>query len=95
MKVKKEIWVEVCDFCGEPKTSTCTLCGKDICGVHSIGIEHGYTKEEKEKQNAGGYGIIIGGNVFASSFCPDHLGLELTEQYNNSLSQSIIEEKEK
>ena len=38
MKVKKEVWVEVCDFCGELKMHTCALCGKDLCNKHTIQI---------------------------------------------------------
>ena len=42
MKVQKEVWVEVCDYCNNGKSSTCLVCGNDMCSEHSINIQTGY-----------------------------------------------------
>ena len=80
MKKKKEIWVEVCDFCGEKKVNVCGLCGKDLCRLHTLHLERSYTNEELSPSS-----ICFGGKTVMSCFCPDHLGLELTEKYNQSI----------
>ena len=87
VKIKKEVWEEVCDFCEEPKTGVCSICGKDLCGVHTLGLEKGYNKEAIAGRSSF-YGIIYLGNGVVSSFCPDHLGLELTNKYNDSCKGS-------
>jgi len=85
MKVKKEVWEEVCDFCGEPKTGTCNLCGKDLCLRHSLMLQRDYTCEERSPGS-----LFIGGKTVVGNFCPDHLGLELTDKYHDSLIGSKI-----
>jgi len=44
MKKKKEVWVEVCDYCGKPKARTCPVCGQDICDKCSAPILTGYVR---------------------------------------------------
>lgn len=87
MKVKKEVWVEVCDFCGNKKVRVCCLCGKDICDKHSLTLTRERTPEEAT-------GLMwVTPKIVLSCFCPDHLGLELTNKYNDSLSETKIKEE--
>ena len=88
MKKKKEIWVEVCDFCGEEKTGVCDLCGKDLCNLHWLSLERSYVAGETS-------GLYIGGKIVVNKFCPDHLSLELTEHYQKSLLKLEKERKKK
>jgi len=85
VKVKKEVWEEVCDFCEETKTGTCNLCGKDLCNTHSLLLQREYTCDEYYQGR-----IFIGGKTVVGNFCPDHLGLELTNKYNDSCKGSKI-----
>ena len=85
VKIKKEVWEEVCDFCEEPKTGVCSICGKDLCSIHKLSLTRGRCEEEYSR------GIMyLDGISIIRSFCPDHLGLELTNKYNNSCKGSKI-----
>ena len=44
MKVKKEIEVTVCDFCGKDTWAgrTCAVCGKDVCGDCDVACNVSY-----------------------------------------------------
>jgi len=95
MKVKKEIWVETCDFCKEEKHVVCSICGKDICKRHTLTLETDL-------------GLIEPGMVYFApvptltikrSFCPDHLGDELgfimVDKINSSnQSKNEVEQKD-
>lgn len=83
MKIKKEIWVERCDFCENNKDDVCSICGKDICSKHRLSLSRGRSLTEK-KDHMGVY-IVDWGISIASCFCPDHLGLELSQRYTKSL----------
>lgn len=93
MKVKKEIWEEVCDFCGNKKARICCVCGKDICNEHSLTLMREYTNEESNKM--GGL-MWVGSKTVLGPFCPDHIQTahELRKAYNDSLSETKIKEGE-
>ena len=79
MKVKKEVWVEVCDFCGEPKDYTCNLCGKDLCSKHTLHLSTQHSE----------VGVIIYvGDTLVTCFCPEHLSEELKKKHDGYLTKS-------
>jgi len=85
VKVKKEVWEEVCDFCGETKANVCVICGKDLCSIHTLGLTRGRTSED-----CIGWTFYLTDHSVISGFCPDHLGLTLTDKYNDSCKGSKI-----
>ena len=78
MKIKKEVWIEVCDFCGEPKEYTCDICGKDLCSKHALTLTTHYTEYPS---------AIILGTPIVKTFCPEHLSDTLKEIYFEKLQQ--------
>jgi len=78
LKIKKEVWVKICDFCGEPKKYTCNICGKDLCSKHALTLTMPYTKYSS---------AIVLGTPIVKIFCPEHLNDILKEIYFKKLQQ--------
>ena len=81
MKVQREIWVEICDFCNEDKAHVCELCGKDICSKHALRLETAYTPSN------GGM-VVFSGYKIAGYFCPSHLSEELMKLLDERLKEA-------
>ena len=85
VKIQKEIWVEQCDFCDEKKKTVCSICGKDICGLHALTLDTSYYKESGSSMM-----FLPPALTVIHSFCPDHLSEELL-QYLNDKVHSLSE----
>jgi predicted nucleic acid binding AN1-type Zn finger protein len=84
MKIKKEVWVEVCDVCGEEKNAVCSLCGIDVCTKHSLNL---VTNHYPKTEGSEGYLVFTSGVSVARLFCPNHLSGELKELLNKKLEE--------
>ena len=85
MKIKKEVWVEQCDFCESKKTFVCKICGKDVCNKHVLNLNATYVNESSSS------GIYLFGDTVKDCFCPNHLGEEMKKLYEEYLKKKEIE----
>jgi len=77
MKVKREVFVEICDFCEKQKSTVCELCGKDLCSKHALRIDMLYTSSTSPV-------VFSGDNIFGA-ICPNHLTPDAREQYDKKI----------
>ena len=85
VKTEKIIELTKCDFCDREAKTKCTICGLDLCDVHTLSLF-----SEECDAPPGYYFISNGRTTLVENFCPNHLSWTIHE-----LSRSKLEELEK
>lgn len=78
VKIKKEIWVERCDFCEEEKKHVCALCGNDVCDKHTLHLTIAWTPPSAGM-------VFYFPTKIIDYFCPNHLSGELLDAFEKKV----------